>query len=114
LTVDSELSTVNCLLEFTIPMLTDLILLYLLVDYKSCNLVFMTRVFRLIIVSSRSRLRLPHNNKIESTVNTQPLSFSTRPSTVNNQQSTITDGVTGIDMTPIFEFICCGICGIIL
>jgi uncharacterized protein (TIGR03492 family) len=41
---------------------------------------------------------LHHNNKIESTVNTQPLSFSTRPSTVNSQQSTITDDATGIDM----------------
>ena len=46
-----------------------------------------------------------HNNKIESTVNTQPLSFSTRvnsqQSTVNSQQSTtITDGVTGIDIIP--------------
>jgi uncharacterized protein (TIGR03492 family) len=41
---------------------------------------------------------LHHNNKIESTVNTQPLSFSIRPSTVNSQQSTITDGATGIDM----------------
>jgi hypothetical protein len=35
------------------------------------------------------RFRLHHNNKIESTVNTQPLSFSTRPSTVNSQQSTV-------------------------
>ncbi|MEG4024353.1 BamA/TamA family outer membrane protein [Microcoleus sp. S13C4] len=35
--------------------------------------------------------RLHHNNKIESTVNTQPLSFSTpgQQSTVNSQQSTI-------------------------
>ena len=43
-----------------------------------------------------------HNNKIESTVNTQPLSFSTLllQSTVNSQQSTITDGVTGIDIIP--------------
>ena len=32
------------------------------------------------------RFRLHHNNKIESTVNTQPLSFSIRPSTVNSQQ----------------------------
>ena len=35
------------------------------------------------------RFRLHHNNKIESTVNTQPLSFSTRQSTVNSQQSTV-------------------------
>src|SRR4028119_2452064 len=35
------------------------------------------------------RFRLHHNNKTESTVNTQPLSFSTRPSTVNSQQSTV-------------------------
>jgi len=37
------------------------------------------------------RFRLHHNNKIESTVNTQPLSFSTpsQHSTVNSQQSTI-------------------------
>ncbi|WP_445251981.1 BamA/TamA family outer membrane protein [Microcoleus sp. B3-D7] len=37
------------------------------------------------------RFRLHHNNKIESTVNTQPLSFSTRSpqSTVTSQQSTI-------------------------
>ena len=37
------------------------------------------------------RFRLHHNNKIESTVNTQPLSFSTpsQQSTVNSQQSTI-------------------------
>ncbi|MCZ0898537.1 hypothetical protein ON021_01265 [Microcoleus sp. HI-ES] len=34
-------------------------------------------------------LRLHPNNKIESTVNTQPFSFSTRPSTVNSQQSTV-------------------------
>ena len=34
------------------------------------------------------RFRLHHNNKIESTVNTEPLSFSTPPSTVNSQQST--------------------------
>ena len=33
------------------------------------------------------------NNKIESTVNTQPLSFSTPPSTVNNHS-----GYTGIDI----------------
>jgi hypothetical protein len=34
---------------------------------------------------------LHHNNKIESTVNTQPLSFSTasQQSTVNSQQSTV-------------------------
>ncbi|MBE9094704.1 hypothetical protein [Tychonema sp. LEGE 07203] len=32
---------------------------------------------------------LVRNNKIESTVNTQPFSFSTRPSTVNSQQSTV-------------------------
>ena len=30
------------------------------------------------------RFRLHHNNKIESTLNTQPLSFSTPPSTVNS------------------------------
>jgi len=38
------------------------------------------------------RFRLHHNNKIESTVNTQPLSFSTpsQHSTVNTQQSTTT------------------------
>ena len=35
------------------------------------------------------RFRLHHNHKIESTVNTQPLSFYTRPSTVNSQQSTV-------------------------
>jgi outer membrane protein insertion porin family len=37
------------------------------------------------------RFRLHHNNKIESTVNTQPLSFSTpsQQSTLNSQQSTI-------------------------
>ncbi|MEG4056855.1 BamA/TamA family outer membrane protein [Microcoleus sp. Pol7_B2] len=37
------------------------------------------------------RFRLHHNNKIESTVNTQPLSFSTRSqqSTANSQQSTV-------------------------
>jgi hypothetical protein len=37
------------------------------------------------------RFRLHHNNKIESTVNIQPLSFSTPPSKlkVNSQQSTI-------------------------
>src|SRR4028119_885274 len=37
------------------------------------------------------RFRLHHNNKIESTVNTQPLSFSTpsQKSTVNSQHSTI-------------------------
>jgi|GEM_PF-771411 len=37
------------------------------------------------------RFRLHHKNKIESTVNTQPLSFSTpsQPSTVNTQQSTV-------------------------
>jgi hypothetical protein len=38
--------------------------------------------------------------KIESTVNTQlSFSFSTPPSTVNSQQSTITDCATGIDIT---------------
>jgi len=38
--------------------------------------------------------------KISSTVNTQlSFSFSTRPLTVNSQQSTITDGTTGIDIT---------------
>jgi len=36
---------------------------------------------------------LHDNNKIESTVNTQPLSFSTPPSTVNNHS-----GYTGIDI----------------
>jgi outer membrane protein insertion porin family len=37
------------------------------------------------------RFRLHHNNKIESTVNTQPLSFSTpsQQPTVNSQQSTV-------------------------
>ncbi|MEG4118270.1 hypothetical protein QUA43_12435 [Microcoleus sp. N9_B4] len=35
------------------------------------------------------RWRLHGNNKIESTVNTQPFSFSTRPSTLNSQQSTV-------------------------
>ena len=35
------------------------------------------------------RFQLHRNNKIESTVNTQPFSFSTRPPTVNSQQSTI-------------------------
>ena len=35
------------------------------------------------------RFRLHQNNQIESTVNTQPLSFSTPPSTVNSQQSTV-------------------------
>jgi hypothetical protein len=49
------------------------------------------------------RFRLHHNNKIESTVNTQPLSFSTRPSTVNSQQSKITDGATGIDITTFLD-----------
>jgi hypothetical protein len=41
--------------------------------------------------------------KIESTVNTQlSFSFSTPPSTVNSQQSTVNNnsGATGIDMTP--------------
>ncbi|MEG3956325.1 hypothetical protein [Microcoleus sp. herbarium2] len=47
------------------------------------------------------RFRLHHNNKIESTVNTQPLSFSTPPSTVNSQQLTVNNysGATGIDRT---------------
>jgi hypothetical protein len=36
---------------------------------------------------------LHDNNKIESTVNTQPLSFSTPPSTVNNPS-----GYTGINI----------------
>ena len=50
------------------------------------------------------RFRLHHNNKIESTVNTQPLSFSTpsfnsQLSTVNSQQSP--DGATGIDITQV-------------
>ena len=40
------------------------------------------------------RFRLHHNNKIESTVNTQPLSFSTRPSTVNTQLSTLNNHLT--------------------
>jgi outer membrane protein insertion porin family len=40
------------------------------------------------------RFRLHHNNKIESTVNTQPLSFSTRPSTVNTQHSTLNNHLT--------------------
>jgi len=35
------------------------------------------------------RFRLHQNNQIESTVNTQPFSFSTPPSTVNSQQSTV-------------------------
>ena len=35
------------------------------------------------------RFRLHHNNKIESTVYTQALSFSTPPSTVNSQQSLV-------------------------
>ena len=43
------------------------------------------------------RFRLHHNNKIESTVNTQPLSFSTPPSTVNSQQ--FRRSATGIDIT---------------
>ena len=38
--------------------------------------------------------RLHQNNKIESTVNTQPLSFSTPPSTVNSQQSTVNNHLT--------------------
>ncbi len=41
-----------------------------------------------------------HHNQIESTVNTQPLSLPTPPSTVYSQQSTIRDGVTGIDIIP--------------
>ncbi|MGB3263879.1 MAG: hypothetical protein WBA89_07955 [Microcoleus sp.] len=40
------------------------------------------------------RFRLHRNNKIESTVNTQPFSFSTRPSTVNSQQSTVNNHLT--------------------
>ncbi|MEG3895020.1 BamA/TamA family outer membrane protein [Microcoleus sp. SVA1_B6] len=40
------------------------------------------------------RFRLHQNNKIESTVNTQPLSFSTPPSTVNSQQSTVNNHLT--------------------
>jgi len=40
------------------------------------------------------RFPLHHNNKIESTVNTQPLSFSTRPSTLNTQQSTLNNHLT--------------------
>src|SRR4028118_913535 len=40
------------------------------------------------------RFRLHHNNKIESTVNTQPLSFSTPASTVNSQQSTVNNHLT--------------------
>ncbi|WP_333377916.1 BamA/TamA family outer membrane protein [Microcoleus sp. N9_B4] len=39
-------------------------------------------------------LRLHPNNPIESTVNTQPLSFSTPPSTVNSQQSTVNNHLT--------------------
>ena len=35
------------------------------------------------------RFRLHHNKKIESTLNSQPLSFYTPPSTVNSQQSTV-------------------------
>ena len=51
------------------------------------------------------RFRLYDNNKIESTANTQPLSFST-PSqhlTLNSQQSTINNhsGATGIDITEV-------------
>ena len=38
--------------------------------------------------------RWHHNNKIESTVNTQPLSLSTPPSTVNSQQSTVNNHLT--------------------
>jgi hypothetical protein len=46
------------------------------------------------------RFRLHQNNQIESTVNTQPFSFSTPPSTVNSQQSTVNNhsGTTGIDV----------------
>jgi regulator of protease activity HflC (stomatin/prohibitin superfamily) len=44
---------------------------------------------------------LHRNNKIESTVNTQPFSFSTPPSTVNSQQSTITDGATVRDIRDV-------------
>ncbi len=40
------------------------------------------------------RFRLHQNNQIESTVNTQPLSFSTPPSTVNSQQSTVNNHLT--------------------
>ncbi|MEG4573978.1 BamA/TamA family outer membrane protein [Microcoleus sp. N3A4] len=40
------------------------------------------------------RFRLHQNNKIESTVNTQPFSFSTPPSTVNSQQSTVNNHLT--------------------
>ncbi|MEG4587124.1 BamA/TamA family outer membrane protein [Microcoleus sp. MOSTC5] len=40
------------------------------------------------------RFRLHQNNKIESTVNTQPLSFSTPTSTVNSQQSTVNNHLT--------------------
>ncbi|MEG4962097.1 BamA/TamA family outer membrane protein [Microcoleus sp. K4-B3] len=40
------------------------------------------------------RFRLHQNNKIESTVNAQPFSFSTPPSTVNSQQSTVNNHLT--------------------
>ncbi|WP_339382876.1 BamA/TamA family outer membrane protein [Microcoleus asticus] len=40
------------------------------------------------------RFPLHQNNKIEPTVNTQPLSFSTPPSTVNSQQSTVNNHLT--------------------
>ncbi|MGB3265635.1 MAG: hypothetical protein WBA89_16950, partial [Microcoleus sp.] len=57
-----------------------------------------------IILGDRDlyRFRLHRNHKIESTVNTQPFSFSTRPSTVNSQQSTVNNSgmsATGIDIT---------------
>ncbi|MGB3267643.1 MAG: hypothetical protein WBA89_27245 [Microcoleus sp.] len=43
-----------------------------------------------IVILSPYRFRLHRNHKIESTVNTQPFSFSTRQqSTVNNQQSAV-------------------------
>ncbi|MEG5163428.1 BamA/TamA family outer membrane protein [Microcoleus sp. AT3-A2] len=44
--------------------------------------------------SPSHRFRLHQNNQIESTVNTQPLSFSTPPSTVNSQQSTVNNHLT--------------------
>ena len=50
--------------------------------------------------SNLYRFRLHRNNKIESTLNTQPFTFSTQSqqSTVNSQQSTIMRSATGIDI----------------
>ena len=49
------------------------------------------------------RFRLHHNNKIESIVNTQPLSFSTpsQQSTVNSQQSTVNSQQSTVNTQPL-------------